>query len=152
MSEKAKSTAKSPEPKSHNRASKSEGMDFSTSKSIATHIDQIHFLQRTIGNQAVQRMLRSKAQGAESKEQSALHLSPYVAQTMPTQRQEELEEKEDVEMETDSTAVQRQGIEEEGPLQGNFKSVQRQSSDEEEEEVLQGKFTTSEMPYYYFIL
>ncbi len=82
-------------------------------------------------------MLRSKAQ-------SALHLSPYVAQTMPTQRQEELEEKEEVQMKADSATVQRQEIEEEEPLQGKLESVQRQSP--EEEELLQGKFSTSDLP------
>ncbi|MCP4366857.1 MAG: DUF4157 domain-containing protein [Deltaproteobacteria bacterium] len=58
MSEKANLTTKTPELKSNHRSNNSKETDFSPSHSINSPVDQIMFLQRTIGNQAVQRMLQ----------------------------------------------------------------------------------------------
>jgi len=78
-------------------------------------------LQRTIGNQAVGRLLTSIGNSS-------------TAQQAPVQRQEMPEE------ETCPSCMQRQEIpEEEEPLQGKFETVQRQEIPEEEEP-LQGKF------------
>ncbi len=54
MSERASITAKTPEAKSNKPASKSQGTDFS--QSTNSPADHILFLQRTVGNQAVQRL------------------------------------------------------------------------------------------------
>ncbi len=88
-----------------------------------THAD-IMQLQRTIGNQAVGRLLSSIR-------------SSSTAQQAPIQRQE-IPEEEPLQGKMIET-VQRQEIpEEEEPLQGKFESIQRQEIPEEEEP-LQGK-------------
>ncbi len=72
--------------------------------------------------------------------------NPLADQITPlVQRQEGLEEEEDLQMKTNTAVLQRQEMEEEEPLQGKFEPVQRQSP-EEEEEVRQGKFAPSETP------
>ncbi|MCP4369414.1 MAG: hypothetical protein GY797_15075, partial [Deltaproteobacteria bacterium] len=66
MSEKA-TTTKSPETKKDSRSRNIQKSDFSPSKSVATPINQIMYLQRTIGNQAVQSMLQgSGVRGQQS--------------------------------------------------------------------------------------
>ena len=73
MAEKVKLIAKTPETKKGNLSSKTQKPDFS--QSTGSPIDQILFLQRTIGNQAVLRMLNNSAesedQSAKSREQRA---------------------------------------------------------------------------------
>ena len=56
MGERTKITAKTPETKKGNPSSKTQNPDFS--QSTGSPVDQILFLQRTIGNQAVQRLLK----------------------------------------------------------------------------------------------
>ncbi len=66
MSEKA-TISKSPETKNDSRSRNIQKSEFSPSKSVGTPIDQIMFLQRTVGNQAVQRMLQgSGVRGQQS--------------------------------------------------------------------------------------
>ncbi len=57
MSERLKVTAKSLEQKRENSTSQARKTDFS--ESINSPVDQILFLQKTIGNQAVQRLFKS---------------------------------------------------------------------------------------------
>ncbi len=57
MSERAKVTAKTPEAKRENSDSHTKKTNFSQSKN--SPIDQILFLQRTVGNHAVERLLKS---------------------------------------------------------------------------------------------
>ncbi len=57
MTERAKMSAKSPEAKRGDAASKTQKT--APSQPTSSPIDQILFLQRTIGNQAVQRLLKS---------------------------------------------------------------------------------------------
>ena len=65
MSERAKVTAKAPAAKRENKASQISKPELS--QSANSPIDQILFLQRTIGNQAVQRLIRqSGVNGQES--------------------------------------------------------------------------------------
>ncbi len=64
MSERAKVTTKTLETKRHNRTSRSKEKGSSESHFIKSPVDQIMFLQRTIGNQAVQRQIK----GEEEKE------------------------------------------------------------------------------------
>ncbi len=112
--------------------------------SSLTRQDVLH-LQSTIGNRAVGRLLTQAPRNA------GLADSRPVAQRqpeesvfgLPVQRQEGLEEEEDLQMKTNPAVLQRQEMEEEELLQGKFESVQRQRP-EEEEEVIQGKFTPSE--------
>jgi len=57
MSERAKATAKTSEAKTENSHSQTKGTNLS--QSISSPIDQILFLQRTVGNRAVERLLKS---------------------------------------------------------------------------------------------
>ena len=57
MSERAKATAKKSEPKRDNSVSQTQRTNFS--ESIGSPVDQILLLQRTVGNQAVQGLLKS---------------------------------------------------------------------------------------------
>ncbi len=57
MSERAKVIVKSPEAERGNSFSKTRKSDFS--QSISSPVDQILFLQKTIGNQSVQRLFKS---------------------------------------------------------------------------------------------
>ena len=57
MSERVKVTSKTPESKRDESVSRTRKTD--SSHSLSSPIDQILFLQRTIGNQAVQRLLKS---------------------------------------------------------------------------------------------
>ena len=57
MSEKVKVTPKAPEAKRENKAPQSPKPELS--KSISSPVDQILHLQRTIGNQAVERLFKS---------------------------------------------------------------------------------------------
>jgi len=57
MSEKAKATSKKPVLKSENSVSQTRHID--SSQSINPAIDQILYLQRMAGNQAVQRLIKS---------------------------------------------------------------------------------------------
>ncbi|MBW2738204.1 MAG: hypothetical protein JRE64_05000 [Deltaproteobacteria bacterium] len=57
MGEKVQVAAKKPEVKRENLASKSRNAD--QSQSMSSPVDQVMYLQRTIGNQAVQRLIKS---------------------------------------------------------------------------------------------
>ena len=59
MSERAIVTAKTPETNRGNSSSQTKKTNFS--QSIGSPIDQILFLQRTVGNQAVERLIKSGA-------------------------------------------------------------------------------------------
>ncbi len=59
MTERAKMSAKSPEAKRGDAASKTQKT--APSQPISSPIDQIMLLQRTIGNQAVQRLFKTGA-------------------------------------------------------------------------------------------
>jgi len=58
MGERIKITAKKPLSTKENSASNKQKTGF---RSQSSHVDQILFLQRTIGNQAVQRLIKSGA-------------------------------------------------------------------------------------------
>lgn len=105
MSERASITAKTPEAKSNKPASKSQETDFS--QSTNSPADYILFLQRTIGNQAVQRLFKSGVIQAKLRigqpndiyEQEADRVADEVMR-MPepqVQRQSEVEEEEEEE-------------------------------------------------------
>jgi len=90
-----------------------------------THAD-IMQLQRTIGNQAVGRLLSSIGSS------STVHETPIQRSEIP--------EEEEKPMQGKFEAVQRsENPEEEPPMQGKFESIQRQEAPEDEEP-LQGKF------------
>jgi uncharacterized protein DUF4157 len=134
MGERIKVTANKPLSTKENSASNKQKTGF---RSQSSHVDQILFLQRIIGNQAVQRMIRSGAlqaklsigQPGDVYEQEADRVADAVMR-MPepgVQRQVELEEEEEM--------LQAKPLAEEiTPL------VQRQAEpEEEEEEMLQAK-------------
>ena len=168
----ARITAKKPEAKRENPVSRARKTDFS--QTISSPIDHILFLQRTIGNQAVQRLFESSVIQAKLKigqpndiyEQEADRVAEQVM-SMPEprlQRQAEEEEEEEELIQTKPLAeqiiplVQRQGEEEEEEtLQAKpFSSqitplIERQAEPEEEEEepeeeVLQTKGRTGHCP------
>jgi len=141
MGEKVQVAAKKPEVKRENPASKSRNAD--QSQSMSSPVDQILYLQRTIGNQAVQRLIKSGALQAKLKigqpgdkyEQEADRVADTVM-TMPhprLQRQPENEEEEET-VQTKPLADQIT------PL------VQRQEEPPEEEEPVQAKFKDGESP------
>jgi Domain of unknown function (DUF4157) len=142
MSERARIAAQKTEAKKENSVSRIKKADFS--QSINSPIDQILFLQRTIGNQAVQRLLKSGmiqaklriGQPGEIYEQEADRVTDEVMR-MPEpslQRQAEEEEEEEAllqpKLETNA----------EHPIQGQAEK------EEEEEEVLQTKGRTGHCP------
>jgi len=141
MGEKAKVTAKKPEMKKSKTPQARKG-DFNSP--ISSPIDHILFLQRTIGNQAVQRLFKSGVIQANLKigqpgdiyEQEADRVADAVMrmQEPRLQRQEEEEEKEEEELiqtkpmsEQITPLVQRQ--------------VEEEEEEEEEEETIQAKET-----------
>ncbi len=135
MGKRAKISAKNPEAKRENSVSRTRKPDFS--QSINSPIDHILLLQRTLGNQAVQRLFKSGVIQAKLKigqpndiyEQEADRVAEQVMR-MPElrlQRQAEEEEEEEELIQTKPLAEQIT------PL------VQRQV--EEEEETVQAKET-----------
>ena len=139
MHARAKITAKTPESKRENSVSRTGKTDFS--QSISSPIDNILFLQRTIGNQAVQRLFESGAIQAKLKigqpndkyEQEADRVAEQVMSMPELQVQRQPEEEEEEE------EIQAKPISEQiTPL------VQRQAEEEEEEE--EELFQTKEVP------
>ena len=133
MGERIKVTANKPLSTKENSASNKQKTGF---RSQSSHVDQILFLQRTIGNQAVQRLIKSGALQAKLRigqpgdvyEQEADRVADAVMR-MPEpemQRQVEPEEEEEI-LQTKPLVDQIT------PL------VQRQVEEEEEEEMLQAK-------------
>ncbi|MCK5013331.1 MAG: DUF4157 domain-containing protein [Candidatus Omnitrophica bacterium] len=134
MGERIKITAKKPLSTKENSASNKQKIGF---RSQSSHVDRILFLQRTIGNQAVLRLIKSGAlqanlrigQTGDVYEQEADRVADEVMR-MPepgVQRQVEPEEEEEEILQTKLLVNQIT------PL------VQRQVEEEEEEEMLQAK-------------
>ena len=145
MSERVKVTSKTPESKRDNSVSQTRKIDFS--QSTTSPIDHILFLQRTIGNQVVQRLFKSGVIQAKLKigqpgdiyEQEADRVAEQVMR-MPEpslQRQAEEEEEEQELIQTNPLAEQITSL------------VQRQVEEEEkeeEEEILQTKENPGQTP------
>lgn len=133
MSERVKVTSKTPESKRDNSVSQTRKTDFS--QSINSPVDHVLFLQKTIGNQAVQRLFKSGVIQAKLRigqlgdiyEQEADRVAEQVMRMPepPLQRQAEEEEEEEELIQTTPLAEQIT------PL------VQRQAEPEEEEEEIQ---------------
>jgi len=142
MAEKVQHSAKTGEVKRENSASKTKAMDYSQSMSLP--VDQVLYLQRTIGNQAVQRLIKSGTLQAKLKigqpgdkyEQEADRVADAVMR-MPergVQRQEEPEEEEELVQGKTLETVQQQPEEEEELLQGKaLDTIQCQVPEEEKE-------------------
>ncbi len=101
MSEKVKVSSKTPESKRDNSVSRIRKTD--SSQSLSSPIDQILFLQRTVGNQAVQRLFKSGVIQAKLKigqpndiyEQKADRVADAVMCMPEPQVQRQAEEKEE---------------------------------------------------------
>jgi len=141
----AKITAKKPEAKRNNSAS--QGRKTESSQSINSPVDHILFLQRTIGNQTVQRLFKSGAlqvklkigQSGDIYEQEADRVAGQVMR-MPESPCSECKDEEEKHIQTKlisdqmTTVVQRQvEEEEEGPISPKFNLVQGQAGEVEEE-------------------
>ena len=106
MSKIGKITTKTPESKRDNSVSQTRRTDFS--KSTNSPVDQIFFLQRTIGNQAVQRLFKSGVIQAKLKigqpndiyEQEADRVAEQVMRMPEPRLQRQAEEEEEKEEET----------------------------------------------------
>jgi len=130
MGERIKVTAKKPLSTKENSASNKQKTGFQSQNS---HVDRILFLQRTIGNQAVQRLIKSGAlqaklrigQPGDKYEQEADRVADEVMRMPEMQRQVEEEE----------ILQTKPLVDQITPL------VQRQVEEEEEEEMLQAKST-----------
>ncbi len=118
--------AKTPDTKNHNQVSKTQKFNPSRFQSAASPIDHIMFLQRTIGNQAVQGLFKSGAIQAKLKigqsndiyEQEADRVADQVMR-MPVPQCPECEEEQQIQQKplvnTIHPVVQRQDEEEEKP-------------------------------------
>ena len=135
MAERAQVSVKKPEAKRENRPSQTQKIG--PSQSISYSVEQILFLQRTIGNQAVGRLIKSGALQAKLRigqpddiyEQEADRVADKVMR-MPEPRVQR-----QVEPEEEDTLQSK-------PLGNQITSlvqVQRQEEPEEEEETLQAK-------------
>ena len=140
MGEKVQVAAKKPEVKRENQASHTRNAD--QSQSMSSPVDQVLYLQRTIGNQAVQKLARSGAlqaklrigQPRDKYEQEADRMADAVMRMPEPHLQRQPVEEEEGEEEL----VQTKTITEQTtPL------IQRQGENEEEEEVIQSKFETN---------
>jgi len=135
MGEKVQMAAKKPEVKRENQASYTRNAD--QSQSMGSPADQVLYLQRTIGNQAVQRLIKSGALQAKLRigqpgdvyEQEADRVADAVMRMPEVQRQVEPEDEEEETLQSKPLASQIT------PLV----QVQRQEEPEEEEEMLQAK-------------
>ena len=158
MGEKVQVAATKPEVRKENLASKSRNAD--QSQSMSSPIDQILYLQRTIGNQAVQRLIKSGALQAKLKvgqpgnkyEQEADRVADEVMRMPEPQVQwQPIEDEEEEQIQTKpaieqiTPLVQKQVEKEEEELvqtkpvaEQITPSVQRQTK-EDEEELLQTK-------------
>jgi len=128
MGERIKVTANKPLSTKENSASNKQKTGFQSQNS---HVDQILFLQRTIGNQAVQRLIKS----------GALQAKLMIGQPGDVYEQE-ADRVADAVMRMPEPGVQRQAEEEEEYLihtEQITPLVQRQVEEEEEEKILQTK-------------
>jgi outer membrane protein OmpA-like peptidoglycan-associated protein len=141
MSERVKVTSKTPESKRDNSVSQTRKIDFS--QSLRSPIDHILYLQRTIGNQAVQRLFKSGVIQAKLKigqpndiyEQEADRVADEVMRMPEPSVQRQPEEEEEDLIQTKPLAEQIT------PL------IQKQMEEEEtEEKVLQTKGRTGQTP------
>ncbi len=133
MSERTKATAKTTESKTENSASQKKKLNFSPS--IDSPTDQILFLQRTVGNHAVERLLKS----------SVIQAKLTIGQPGDVYEQEADRVAEQVIRMPDLSQAQRKGVSE----YNKFPSIQRVCTEceeelqrqpmEEEEELLQTK-------------
>jgi len=137
MGERINITAKKPLSTKENSAPHKQKTGFQSQNS---HVDRILFLQRTIGNQAVQRLIKSGALQAKLRigqtgdvyEQEADRVADAVMRMPEPEMQRQVEEEEEEE-----EMLQAKPLAEEiTPL------VQRQVEPEEEEEELQAKATS----------
>ena len=135
MSERVKVTSKTPESKKDNSVSQTRNTDFS--QSTSSPIDQILFLQKTIGNQAVQRLFKSGVIQAKLRigrrndiyEQEADRVAEQVMRMPEQVRQQPLaEEEEEIQPAQIKSLLPRQSIEEE-----EEEELQMQPLGEEEE-------------------
>ncbi len=161
MSERANVTTKTPEAKKENSASQTRKAKFP--KSIGSPFDQILFLQRTIGNQAVGRLLKSGAiqakltigQPGDIYEQEADRVAEQVMR-MPAP---DATEKTVISGQTQLPHIQRMCPECDEKLHRKVEGIHiqrvcteceeelhRQPMEEEEEEILQAKEVTGETP------
>ncbi len=141
MSERSKVNAKKPEEKRNNPVSKAQKSSFS--QTINSPIDKIMSLQRTIGNQAVQRMFNklvgSKEQRAKSSEHCALRLSPCAT----VQAKPKIGQPNDVyEQEADRVADEVMRMPE--SQAHSREDLRKQPEEEEEVELLQAKEITEQ--------
>jgi outer membrane protein OmpA-like peptidoglycan-associated protein len=137
MSERVKTTSKTPESKTENSASQTKKVNFS--HSINSPIDQILFLQRTVGNQAVERLLKSGVIQAKLTIGQADDIYEQEADTIADQvmRMPDLSKAQRREVSKDNKfpSIQRMCTECEEELNGQTKGIQiqRMCSDCEEE-------------------
>jgi hypothetical protein len=130
-----------------------------SSQPIKTPADRILFLQRTIGNQAVQRLIKSGilqtklkiGQLGDKYEQEADWVAnavmrmpqvvsneiPYKQNTCPACREKELQRQP---IEEEEEELQRQ------PIEGEEEELRKQPIEEEEEEELQANMTSGHIP------
>jgi len=140
MGERIKITAKKPLSTKENSASNKQKTGF---RSQSSHVDRILFLQRTIGNQAVQRLIKSGALQAKLRigqpgdvyEQEADRVADEVMRMPEPEMQRHVEPEE--EEETLQTKLLANEI---TPL------VQRQTIEEEEEEIQTKTLTKQTTP------
>ncbi len=144
MSERVKVTSKTPESKRDNSVSRIRKTD--SSRSTSSPVDHILFLQRNIGNQAVQNLFKSGViqaklrigQPGDIYEQEADRVAEQVMSMPEPQVQRQTEEKEEEEEEEE---IQTKPLAERiTPL------VQRQVEEEEEEKEEEEIFQTKEVP------
>ena len=144
MSERVGLTVKKPEVNRDNSDSRMQRTNHS--QSVNPSVDRILFLQRTVGNQAVQRLMKSKALQAKLRigqpgdvyEQEADRVADAVMRMPEPEMQRQVDEEEEEEiLQTKPLVDQITPV------------VQRQVEEEEEEEMLQAKSredATSEVP------
>jgi len=138
MGEQIKVTANKPLSTKENSASNKQKTGF---RSQSSDVDQILFLQRTIGNQAVQRLIKSGALQAKLRigqpgdvyEQEADRVADEVMRMPEMQRQVDEEQEEEI-LQTKPLVDQITPV------------VQRQVEEEEKEEMLQAKSTEDATP------
>ena len=134
MAERAQVSVKKPELKRENKASQTQKTG--PSQSISSSVEQILFLQRSIGNQTVGRLIKSGAlqaklrigQPRDKHEQEADRVADEVMRMPEQEMQRQVEEEEEEEiLQTKPLVDQITPV------------VQRQVEEEEEEEMLQAK-------------
>ncbi len=155
MAEKSHLVVKKPDAKKDNSVSKSRKPGYSQSMNSPT--DRILFLQRTIGNQAVQRLIKSGAlqtnfrisQPGDKYEQEADWIADTVLQMPKPKAVDQLDSEHSIQrffLESGKEGLRRQLIEDKGreelvqpQLKADREHIQLQAEEEEEEELLQAK-------------